>query len=763
SIGGLTNMNVGIEIPGFVKNMFSKNPTQSKSSSNSFKADSDRPKFIKKEDEGDSESSSGGNSEKDNDENDGEDSGAHKNKRGIPAQDDEFMVLKKKLIEVCNILMSIDHKEALKLPSIVVISSQSSGKSSVLEAIVGHKFLPKGSVASPPTIASPSLSVNDEDSSSPMIMMLRKRNTICYKEEQFLSATDSSYIPSSRNSMVSEDYMRKAYYMEYFVRPGVINWMLKEDSMRWVENNIDISTICQEYRAMVIKKCESKTITITANEELVLSHIFLFQEENPEGLQEYFDDELWSSVFVKIREQYSSKPIPETVYEIFTKVIKLSCEYGNPQERQTKIEAYLKGLETTDKLEKTMYNILWNLYVLIKCVCVYVDLRITLTKYDYCALHSAVDDRQSSFKGNYAEDTFTHSIVSPIIKPFFTNKNTIIEWSSKTSNSSMWSKKQFDPTFHGTKPDLIIRTNLNDYIELMFGEIKPPNTKEDLINEDLVYLGKTMKAALDKAIEDGLEDIVICGIQVAGFLSRCYVMDLCYEGVYRMILIGEFHPPNGVATWGLTMKCFHVLNTIQELVDKGVKSYQSIVRKTITPTKSLKTQMTKAAFLSPIKVPMQQYDLSGSRNEKPHKRINTTSGTPPASSTNLEKSVINTTNSYGIHDTFRFGPKSIESDISPTHPLENRLKYWEETQSNLKLTLHRKVYGLHAPIRQLMERSIVSKVQRFPVLESSNLGLDILMGKDETIDFEDFLNDPSQSTDMIDIHSAMEHKYNIKL
>nr|CAG8635677.1 1829_t:CDS:10 [Entrophospora candida] len=107
SIGGLTNMNVGIEIP-------------------------DRPKFIKKEDEGDSESSSGGN-KKDNDENDGEDSGAHKNKRGIPAQDDEFMVLKK-----------IDRK-ALKLPSIVVISSQSSGKSSVLEAIVGHKFLPKRS------------------------------------------------------------------------------------------------------------------------------------------------------------------------------------------------------------------------------------------------------------------------------------------------------------------------------------------------------------------------------------------------------------------------------------------------------------------------------------------------------------------------------------------------------------------------------------------------------------------------------------------
>ncbi|CAJ0648121.1 16629_t:CDS:2 [Entrophospora sp. SA101] len=162
---------------------------------------------------------------------------------------------------------------------------------------------------------------------------------ICYIEEQFLSATDLSYISSSHNSIISKVYIkmegRKAYYMEYFVGPGVIIRVLKEDSMRWVENDIDISTICQEYHTMVIKKCELKTITITANEELVLSHIFLFQEEHPEGLQEYFDDELWSSVFVKIREQYSSKPIPETVYKIFTKVIKLPCEYGNLQERQT--------------------------------------------------------------------------------------------------------------------------------------------------------------------------------------------------------------------------------------------------------------------------------------------------------------------------------------------------------------------------------------------------------------------------------------------
>ncbi|PFH52899.1 hypothetical protein AMATHDRAFT_188487, partial [Amanita thiersii Skay4041] len=55
-----------------------------------------------------------------------------------------LMNLTKKLIQIRTMLLSIDQSDALKLPSIVVIGSQSSGKSSVLEAIVGHEFLPKG-------------------------------------------------------------------------------------------------------------------------------------------------------------------------------------------------------------------------------------------------------------------------------------------------------------------------------------------------------------------------------------------------------------------------------------------------------------------------------------------------------------------------------------------------------------------------------------------------------------------------------------------
>ena len=60
-------------------------------------------------------------------------------------------------------------------------------------------------------------------------------------------------------------------------------------------------------------------------------------------------------------------------------------------------------------------------------------------------------------------------------------------------------------------------------------------------------------------------------------------------------------------------------------------------------------------------------------------------------------------------------------------------------------------------------------------MPTSNLHLDILMGRDETIDYEDFLNgkydnsffiynhdlqyiDPSLSTDSMDLHTSMEHK-----
>ncbi|KAI8879285.1 proteasome maturation factor UMP1 [Backusella circina FSU 941] len=136
----------------------------------------------------------------------------------------------------------------------------------------------------------------------------------------------------------------------------------------------------------------------------------------------------------------------------------------------------------------------------------------------------------------------------------------------------------------------------------------------------------------------------------------------------------------------------------------------------------------------------------------------------PDSHTPQVKSTFDTTHAeLGGHDALRYGVRSIKTEVMPGHPLENRLNQWEETQWELKLNLARQAYGMHAPIKMMMEKSIVEKRQHMPMFPSSNLHLDILMGKDETIDYEDFLNDPSMSTDALDVHTSMERKLNLKV
>jgi replication fork clamp-binding protein CrfC len=68
----------------------------------------------------------------------------HKPEAEKIARDEQMMMLTKKMIEIRGLLQTVGQSDSLTLPSIVVIGSQSSGKSSVLEAIVGHEFLPKG-------------------------------------------------------------------------------------------------------------------------------------------------------------------------------------------------------------------------------------------------------------------------------------------------------------------------------------------------------------------------------------------------------------------------------------------------------------------------------------------------------------------------------------------------------------------------------------------------------------------------------------------
>ncbi|PAV21801.1 proteasome maturation factor UMP1 [Pyrrhoderma noxium] len=116
-----------------------------------------------------------------------------------------------------------------------------------------------------------------------------------------------------------------------------------------------------------------------------------------------------------------------------------------------------------------------------------------------------------------------------------------------------------------------------------------------------------------------------------------------------------------------------------------------------------------------------------------------------------------TTNSYGLHDTLQHGLRSLAAEANQQSAFKHRLDNWEETQDNLKLTLQRNLYGIHAPVRLAMERKIVSTSFHMPALPRSNIHLDILMGRDETVDVTDVFDERGTTTSL-DIHGDMERK-----
>ncbi|KAG6902996.1 hypothetical protein C0995_008569 [Termitomyces sp. Mi166 len=122
-------------------------------------------------------------------------------------------------------------------------------------------------------------------------------------------------------------------------------------------------------------------------------------------------------------------------------------------------------------------------------------------------------------------------------------------------------------------------------------------------------------------------------------------------------------------------------------------------------------------------------------------------------------SVQDTANSLGLHDTLRYGPRSLAAEVQTESNLKSRLENWEATQDNTKLTLQRNIYGMHAPMRLLMERKIVTQgTNSFAAAMSpSNLHLDILMGRDNTLEPADvFLG--MESGPSLDIHDELRKR-----
>jgi len=81
---------------------------------------------------------------------------------------------------------------------------------------------------------------------------------------------------------------------------------------------------------------------------------------------------------------------------------------------------------------------------------------------------------------------------------------------------------------------------------------------------------------------------------------------------------------------------------------------------------------------------------------------------------------------------------------------------WLRNQLESKHHVMGNVYGSHLPMRVRMEMNIVAQVRRPPGLPSHNVGLETILGRDETIDFEDYLGAPEFSEHEIDSRAVLE-------
>lgn len=78
----------------------------------------------------------------------------------------------------------------------------------------------------------------------------------------------------------------------------------------------------------------------------------------------------------------------------------------------------------------------------------------------------------------------------------------------------------------------------------------------------------------------------------------------------------------------------------------------------------------------------------------------------------------------------------------PPNPTPNRRKHQrKEREFRARLDSVARLYGLAAAMRLKTEKEVLSaQAQRLPGLPASRVGLETVLGTDETLDFEDILN-----------------------
>ncbi|OQV13666.1 putative Proteasome maturation protein [Hypsibius exemplaris] len=123
-----------------------------------------------------------------------------------------------------------------------------------------------------------------------------------------------------------------------------------------------------------------------------------------------------------------------------------------------------------------------------------------------------------------------------------------------------------------------------------------------------------------------------------------------------------------------------------------------------------------------------------------------------------ERSIQTEVNPHGLRDALQDGLTAVAKKSADVHPLEISQSLHRSNEEQIKYAMLRSTQGIHAPLRLQMEKFLVEQPTRFSVFPPSHLHLDVLNGRDETIDFEDVLNVPEYWERSVNPHVYLEKK-----
>merc|ERR1712001_302851 len=123
------------------------------------------------------------------------------------------------------------------------------------------------------------------------------------------------------------------------------------------------------------------------------------------------------------------------------------------------------------------------------------------------------------------------------------------------------------------------------------------------------------------------------------------------------------------------------------------------------------------------------------------------------------KTMSNVKVEFGLEDKMGHGLRRQVDQVTPIHPIEISERNFAKNEEKAWLQQLQKLQGIHAPLKIMHEKRAAANTGHFPCISTrSNFQLDILVGNDDIITFDDILGRPELYEGMAQPHDVIEKK-----